>query len=174
MSTTADREDRVLERIDKFRQRRPRLLDDVVTLAHGAGGKSSAALVDAVFLEAFRNDELEQLGDAAALHTASGERLAFSTDSYVVSPRRFPGGSIGHVAVHGTINDLAVSGARPQWLSAAFVIEEGFPIAELREIVADMSEAAANAGVLIVTGDTKVVWARARPTVCTSAPRASG
>jgi AIR synthase related protein, N-terminal domain len=157
MSTTADREDRVLERIDKFRQRRPRLLDDVVTLAHGAGGKASAALVDAVFLEAFRNDELEQLGDAAALLTPSGERLAFSTDSYVVSPRRFPGGSIGHVAVHGTINDLAVSGAHPQWLSAAFVIEEGFPIAELREIVADMSEAAAKAGVQIVTGDTKVV-----------------
>jgi hydrogenase expression/formation protein HypE len=155
--TAAEREDRVLERIDKFRKRRPRLLDDVVTLAHGAGGKSSAALVDAVFLEAFRNDELEQLGDAAVLRTASGERLAFSTDSYVVAPRRFPGGSIGHVAVHGTINDLAVSGARPQWLSAAFVIEEGFPIAELREIVADMSEAAARAGVQIVTGDTKVV-----------------
>ena len=155
--TSAEREDRVLERIDKFRQRRPRLLDDVVTLAHGAGGKSSAALVDAVFLEAFRNDELEQLGDAAALRTPSGDRLAFSTDSFVVAPRRFPGGSIGHVAVHGTINDLAVSGARPQWLSAAFVIEEGFPIAELREIVADMSEAAAKAGVQIVTGDTKVV-----------------
>jgi hydrogenase expression/formation protein HypE len=151
------REDQVLERIDKFRQRRPRLLEDVVTLAHGAGGKSSAALVDAVFVEAFRNEQLEQLGDAAALCTPSGERLAFSTDSYVVSPRRFPGGSIGHVAVHGTINDLAVSGARPQWLSAAFVIEEGFPIAELREIVADMSEAATKSGVQIVTGDTKVV-----------------
>lgn len=156
-TTAAEREDRVLERIDKFRQRRPRLLDDVVTLAHGAGGKSSAALVDAVFLEAFRNDELEQLGDAAGLRTASGERLAFSTDSFVVSPRRFPGGSIGHVAVHGTVNDLAVSGARPQWLSAAFVIEEGFPISELREIVADMSEAAAAADVQIVAGDTKVV-----------------
>ncbi|HEX3283531.1 MAG TPA: hydrogenase expression/formation protein HypE [Mycobacterium sp.] len=155
--TSAEREDRVLERIDKFRQRRPRLLDDVVTLAHGAGGKSSAALMDAVFLEAFRNEELEQLGDAAGLRLPSGERLAFSTDSFVVSPRRFPGGSIGHVAVHGTINDLAVSGARPQWLSAAFVIEEGFPISELREIVADMSEAAAKAGVQIVTGDTKVV-----------------
>ena len=157
MSTTADREDRVRERIDKFRQRRPRLIDDVVTLAHGAGGKSSAALVDAVFLEAFRNDELEQLGDAAALVTPSGERLAFSTDSYVVQPLRFPGGSIGQVAVHGTVNDLAVSGARPRWLSAGFVIEEGFPIAELREIVADMSESAARAGVQIVTGDTKVV-----------------
>lgn len=156
-STAAQREDRVLERIDKFRRRRPRLLDDVVTLAHGAGGKSSAALVDAVFVEAFRNAELEQLGDAAVLTTPSGDRLAFSTDSYVVAPHRFPGGSIGHVAVHGTINDLAVSGARPQWLSAGFVIEEGFGIAELREIVADMGEAAARAGVQIVTGDTKVV-----------------
>lgn len=155
--SAGEREDRVLERIDKFRQRRPRLLDEVVTLAHGAGGKSSAALVDAVFVEAFRNGELEQLGDAATLLTPSGERLAFSTDSYVVSPRRFPGGSIGHVAVHGTINDLAVSGARPHWLSAAFVIEEGFPIDELREIVADMSEAAVGANVQIVTGDTKVV-----------------
>jgi hydrogenase expression/formation protein HypE len=156
-TTDAQREDRVLERIDRFRRRRPRLLDTVVTLAHGAGGKSSAALVDAVFLEAFRNEELEQLGDAAALTMPSGERLAFSTDSYVVQPLRFPGGSIGHVAVHGTVNDLAVSGARPQWLSAGFVIEEGFPIAELREIVADMSEAAARSGVQIVTGDTKVV-----------------
>ncbi|MBC2642196.1 hydrogenase expression/formation protein HypE [Rhodococcus sp. 3A] len=172
-ATSAEREDRVLERIDKFRQRRPRLLDEVVTLAHGAGGKSSAALVDAVFVEAFRNDELEQLGDAAALSMPSGERLAFSTDSYVVQPLRFPGGSIGHLAVHGTVNDLAVSGARlsgvswvgrargrlrrPRWLSAAFVIEEGFPIAELREIVADMSEAAVLSGVQIVTGDTKVV-----------------
>lgn len=163
MSTTdattsaAEREDRVLQRIDKFRQRRPRLLDDVVTLAHGAGGKSSAAIVDAVFLEAFRNSELEQLGDAAALRTPSGDRLAFSTDSFVVQPLRFPGGSIGQVAVHGTVNDLAVAGARPQWLSAGFVIEEGFPIDELREIVADMGEAAVRAGVQIVTGDTKVV-----------------
>jgi len=155
--TTTDREDRVLERIDKFRQRRPRLLDDVVTLAHGAGGKSSAALVDAVFLEAFRNPELEQLGDAAVLLTPMGERLAFSTDSYVVRPLHFPGGSIGQVAVHGTVNDLAVAGAQPRWLSAGFVIEEGFPIAELREIVADMSESALRAGVQIVTGDTKVV-----------------
>ena len=161
MSTTdarsTEREDRVLERIDKFRQRRPRLLDEVVTLAHGAGGKSSAALIDAVFLEAFRNEELEQLGDAAALSLPSGERLAFSTDSFVVQPLRFPGGSIGDLAVNGTVNDLAVTGARPQWLSAAFVIEEGFPIAELREIVADMADAALAADVQIVTGDTKVV-----------------
>jgi hydrogenase expression/formation protein HypE len=151
------REDRVLEKIQSFRKRRPRLIDDVVTLAHGAGGKSSAALVDAVFLEAFRNPELEQLGDGAVLTLPSGERLAFSTDSFVVSPRRFPGGSIGQLAVHGTVNDLAVSGAKPQWLSAAFVIAEGFAIAELRQIVADMAEAARAAGVQLVTGDTKVV-----------------
>ena len=87
----------------------------------------------------------------------SGERLAFSTDSYVVKPLRFPGGSVGHLAVHGTINDLAMMGARPLALSAAFVLEEGFAIETLREIVADMAEAAAAAGVPIVTGDTKVV-----------------
>jgi hydrogenase expression/formation protein HypE len=151
------REDRVLEKIQSFRKRRPRLIDEVVTLAHGAGGKSSAALVDAVFLEAFRNPQLEQLGDGAVLMLPSGERLAFSTDSFVVSPRRFPGGSIGQLAVHGTVNDLAVSGAEPKWLSAAFVISEGFVIAELRAIVADMAAAARAAGVELVTGDTKVV-----------------
>ena len=86
-----------------------------------------------------------------------GDRLAFSTDTFVVAPRRFPGGSIGHLAVHGTVNDVAVQGGRPPWLSAAFVIEEGFAVAELRAIVADMAEAAAAAGVTIVTGDTKVV-----------------
>lgn len=154
---TPSREEQVIERITAMRKRRPRLIDEVVTLAHGAGGKSSAALVDAVFLEAFRNPALEQLGDGAILTLPSGERLAFSTDSFVVSPVRFPGGSIGHLAVHGTVNDLAVSGAVPQWLSAAFVIEEGLPVATLREIVADMAQAAAVAGVTLVTGDTKVV-----------------
>ncbi|MBJ8348461.1 hydrogenase expression/formation protein HypE [Antrihabitans sp. YC2-6] len=157
MTSTADREGRVLERIDKFRKRRPRLLDTVVTLAHGAGGKSSAALIDSVFLEAFRNPELEQLGDAAVVPLPSGERMAFSTDSYVVQPIEFPGGSIGNLAVHGTVNDLAVSGAVPQWLSAAFVIEEGFDIGRLRQIVDDMRDSAAAAGVQIITGDTKVV-----------------
>jgi hydrogenase expression/formation protein HypE len=157
VADVVSREDRVLEKIQNFRKRRPRLIDEVITLAHGAGGKSSAALVDAVFLEAFRNPELEQLGDGAVLTLPSGERLAFSTDSFVVSPRRFPGGSIGQLAVHGTVNDLAVSGAKPRWLSAAFVIAEGFQIAELREIVADMAAAARAAGVSLVTGDTKVV-----------------
>jgi hydrogenase expression/formation protein HypE len=151
------RQELVLERVESFRRRRPRLTDEVVTLAHGAGGKASAALVDAVFLEAFRNPELEPLGDGALLRLPSGECLAFSTDSYVVKPRRFPGGSIGHLAVHGTVNDLAMCGARPTWLSAAFVIEEGFPVEELRGVVADMAQAAADAGVTIVTGDTKVV-----------------
>jgi hydrogenase expression/formation protein HypE len=154
---TTAHELQVLDRIEAFRQRRPRLLEDVVTLAHGAGGKSSAALTDAVFLEAFRNPVLETLGDAAALDVPGGPRLAMSTDSYVVQPLRFPGGSIGHLAVHGTVNDLAVSGAEPRWLSAGFVIEEGLEISTLREIVADMTEAAARAGVAIVTGDTKVV-----------------
>jgi hydrogenase expression/formation protein HypE len=150
-------ENRVIERIESFRRRRPRLLDDHVTLAHGAGGKASAALVDAVFLEAFRNPLLESLGDSAVIGFPSGERLAISTDSFVVQPRRFPGGSIGELAVHGTANDLAVVGAVPQWISAAFVLEEGFPIAELKDIVADMAAAAAETGVQIVTGDTKVV-----------------
>ena len=150
-------EEQVLGRITAVRKRHPRLIDEVVTLAHGAGGKSSAALVDAVFVEAFRNPELEQLGDGAVLTLPSGERLAFSTDSFVVSPLRFPGGSIGHLAVHGTVNDLAVSGAVPRWLSVAFVIEEGFAVRDLREIAADMAVAAGQAGVALVTGDTKVV-----------------
>lgn len=150
-------EGEVIERIESFRRRRPRLIEEVVTLAHGAGGKSSAALIDSVFLEAFRNPALEGLGDGAVLPLPSGEKLAFSTDSFVVHPLRFPGGSIGHLAVHGTVNDLSMAGAKPSWISAAFVIEEGFSIEELRTITADMAEAAKNAGVEIVTGDTKVV-----------------
>jgi len=154
-------EGEVIERIEAFRKRRPRLLEEIVTLAHGAGGKSSAALVDSVFVEAFRNEQLEALGDGAVLALPGGQRLAFSTDSFVVQPLRFPGGSIGDLAVHGTVNDLAMAGAVPSWISAAFVLEEGFPIAELRGIVADMARAAAAAGVQIVTGDTKVVPAGA-------------
>ena len=157
MTAIGDREAAVLDRIEAFRRRRPRLTDEVITLAHGAGGKASAALVDAVFVEAFAGGDRTPLADAATLSLPTGERLAFTTDSFVVQPRHFPGGSIGHLAVHGTVNDLAVSGAKPLWLSAAFVIEEGFPIAELREISAHMAEAAVIAGVGLVTGDTKVV-----------------
>jgi len=151
------REAEVLERIEAFRRRRPRLTDEVITLAHGAGGKASAALIDAVFLNAFSNDHLAGLADAATLTMPAGDRVAMSTDSFVVQPRRFPGGSIGRLAVHGTVNDLAMVGARPSWLSAAFVLEEGFAVTELRDVVADMAAAAAEAGVAIVTGDTKVV-----------------
>src|SRR6185437_15884950 len=153
----AGREAVVFERIEAFRRRRPRLLDEVVTLAHGAGGKASAALLSALFLPAFAGEDAGAATDAAVLALPSGERLAFSTDSYVVKPLRFPGGSVGHLAVHGTVNDLAMMGARPLALSAAFVLEEGLPIEVLREIVADMAAAAATAGVSIVTGDTKVV-----------------
>ncbi len=157
MAASDAREAAVLERIEAFRRRRPRLTDEIVTLAHGAGGKSSAALVDAVFLEAFANEALAPLADAARLDLPRGDRLSFSTDSFVVRPRFFPGGSIGHLAVHGTVNDVAMLGARPRWLSAAFVIEEGFAVTELRDIVTDMAEAARAAGITIVAGDTKVV-----------------
>jgi hydrogenase expression/formation protein HypE len=162
-----DREAAVFARIEAFRRRRPRLRDEVVTLAHGAGGKASAALLDAVFLPAFAPapeatadataETRPPLTDAAVLRLPSGERLALSTDSYVVKPLRFPGGSAGTLAVHGTINDLAMMGARPIAISAAFVLEEGLSIDVLREVVADMAEAAAAAGVPVVTGDTKVV-----------------
>ncbi len=152
------REAAVLERIESFRRRRPRLNDEVVTLAHGAGGKASAALVDAVFLDAFAGEDRQgPLPDAATLALPSGDRLAFTTDSFVVNPRRFPGGSMGDLAVNGTVNDLAVAGARPQWMAAAFVLEEGFAVEELRGLVADMAAAATVAGITIVTGDTKVV-----------------
>jgi hydrogenase expression/formation protein HypE len=151
------REAVVFDRIEAFRRRRPRLLDDVVTLAHGAGGKASAALLDAVFLPALAPEDAGAQTDAAVVALPSGERLAFSTDSFVVKPLRFPGGSVGRLAVHGTVNDLAMMGARPIALSAAFVLEEGFSIETLREIVADMAVAAAEVGVPIVTGDTKVV-----------------
>lgn len=148
----------VFERIEAFRRRAPRLREEHVTLAHGAGGKSSAALLEAVFLPAFHPEGAKAPQEDAAVLAAGGTgRLALSTDAYVVRPLRFPGGSIGHLAVHGTINDLAMMGARPLGLSVAFVIEEGLAIAELRDVVADMAEAAGAAGVPIVCGDTKVV-----------------
>ncbi|HET9078069.1 MAG TPA: hydrogenase expression/formation protein HypE [Acidimicrobiales bacterium] len=150
------REERVLQRIEKARARPARLRDERITLAYGSGGKATATLVEAVFLDAFRNEALEPLEDQALLR-AGPARLAFTTDSYVVSPLFFPGGDIGDLAVNGTVNDLAVSGARPRWLSAGFILEEGFPVADLTRIVASMARAAAAAGVEVVTGDTKVV-----------------
>jgi hydrogenase expression/formation protein HypE len=151
------REEEVLDRIDKARRRTARVREEHITLAHGAGGKASHTLTEAVFLEAFRNPRLEPLEDQARLELAGGQRLAFTTDSYVVSPLFFPGGDIGDLAINGTVNDLAVSGATPRWLSAGFVLEEGFPVADLERIVASMARAAERAGVEVVTGDTKVV-----------------
>lgn len=127
-----------------------------IVMGHGGGGKLGNELVEHLFLPAFRNPALENLGDAAVFELSSG-RLAMSTDSFVVQPLFFPGGSIGALAVNGTVNDLAVSGAEPRFLSASFILEEGFPLAQLAAIVNAMSEAAAKAGVRIVTGDTKVV-----------------
>jgi hydrogenase expression/formation protein HypE len=127
-----------------------------IVMGHGGGGKLGNELVEHLFLPAFRNPELENLGDAAVLELGSG-RLAMSTDSFVVQPLFFPGGSIGELAVNGTVNDLAVSGAEPKFLSASFILEEGFPLAQLAAIVEAMAGAAATAGVKIVTGDTKVV-----------------
>lgn len=150
------REEQVLERIDRVRRRKPKVTEERITLSHGAGGKATHTLIEAVFLEAFRNPLLEPLEDQAVF-SAGGARLAFTTDSYVVSPLFFPGGDIGELAVNGTVNDLAVSGARPLHLSAAFILEEGFAVADLERITASMAAAAATAGVAIVTGDTKVV-----------------
>ena len=127
-----------------------------IQMAHGSGGKLSARLFQEVFFPAFANPALAEVHDGARL-TVAGGRLAFATDSYVVKPRFFPGGDIGKLAVCGTVNDLAMTGAEPLYLSAGFILEEGLPIAELMEIVRSMQRMAVAAGVQIVTGDTKVV-----------------
>jgi hydrogenase expression/formation protein HypE len=128
----------------------------LITLAHGAGGKATRRLVEGLFVRELANPLLEPLADAA-LFDVNGSRLAFTTDSYVVRPIFFPGGSIGDLAVNGTVNDLAVSGARPLALSAGFVVEEGCPLDDLQRVAADMARAARAAGVVVATGDTKVV-----------------
>jgi hydrogenase expression/formation protein HypE len=150
------REELVLERIDRARRARPRVREDRITMSHGAGGKATQTLIEAIFLDAFRNPLLEPLEDAARLQ-AGGAGLALTTDSYVVSPLFFPGGNIGDLAVNGTVNDLAMAGATPLYLSAGFILEEGFAVEDLTMIVASMRAAADAAGVQIVTGDTKVV-----------------
>jgi hydrogenase expression/formation protein HypE len=129
---------------------------DTVLLGHGSGGTLSGDLIRDVFLAAFQNPVLDRLDDQAIV-TINGSRLAFTTDSFVVKPLFFPGGDIGSLAVHGTINDLAMGGAKPLFLSAAFILEEGLSIDVLRRAVLSMRDAAAAAGVSIVTGDTKVV-----------------
>lgn len=129
---------------------------DEILLEHGGGGRLSNELIWATFLPHFRNASLERLEDSAVL-TIGGNTLCYSTDSYVVDPLFFPGGDIGSLAVHGTVNDIAVCGGKPLYLSAGFILEEGFRMTDLDRIVRSMANAAAEAGVTIVTGDTKVV-----------------
>jgi len=134
----------------------PNSTDDRILLAHGSGGEMSQDLIASIFMKAFRNPILDRLDDMAVLEMG-GKRWAFTTDSYVVTPIFFPGGDIGKLAICGTVNDLSMSGARPLFLSAGFILEEGFPFRDLETIVASMQKTAEQAGVQIVTGDTKVV-----------------
>jgi hydrogenase expression/formation protein HypE len=161
----------LFERVEKARRRKHKFKDTQITLAHGSGGRAMHELIEGLFLEYLRNPLLEKLEDQAVFeiggsaeklagsngHGLARSRISFTTDSYVVDPIFFPGGDIGKLAIHGTVNDLAMSGARPLYLSAGFILEEGFPIADLRRILASMRDAAAEAGVAVVTGDTKVV-----------------
>lgn len=133
-------------------------MDETVLLGHGSGGTMMKRIIDEVFFEAYADEELLEGNDAASLPApAAGERIAYSTDSFVVTPRFFPGGDIGRLAVCGTVNDVATSGAVPKYLSCGFILEEGFPVADLKRICKSMAEMAKEAGVHIVTGDTKVV-----------------
>jgi hydrogenase expression/formation protein HypE len=146
------RQREVLERLELRRRNPAKLKDEHVTLAHGAGGKATQILVETVFMNEFGNES----GDATVFEE-NGARLAFTTDSFVVKPLFFPGGDIGELAVNGTVNDLAVAGARPLALSAGFIVEEGFPTEHLRRVARSMARAAREAGVAIRAGDTKVV-----------------
>lgn len=136
-------------------------MNNVIAMAHGSGGTAMQQLLDELFLPAFANPQLDQREDQARLDlaelTQQGDRLAFTTDSYVIDPIFFPGGDIGKLAVCGTANDLAVSGALPRYLSCGFILEEGLPLADLQRVVASMAATAQQAGIRIVTGDTKVV-----------------
>jgi hydrogenase expression/formation protein HypE len=151
----------LFDRVEQARRRKPRVTDEFITLAHGSGGKAMHELVEGLFLEYLRSPLLEALEDQAVFDIPGAAdrpaRLAFTTDSYVVSPIFFPGADIGRLAVAGTVNDLAMSGARPLYLSVGFIIEEGFPVADLKRILMSMRATAAEAGVQFVTGDTKVV-----------------
>ena len=161
----------LFERVERARRRKHKFKDTQITLAHGSGGRAMHELIEGLFLEYLRNPLLEKLEDQAVFEIGAQPqwksgfgniaqakaRIAFTTDSYVVDPIFFPGGDIGKLAINGTVNDLAMSGARPLYLSAGFILEEGFPIEDLKRILASMRDAAAEAGVAVVTGDTKVV-----------------
>jgi hydrogenase expression/formation protein HypE len=156
VAATSEREERILGIIETARGKRAKFRDDQITMAHGAGGKATQALIEGLLVPAFGSEELAPLDDSAQV-SVNGTAIAMTTDSFVVKPIRFPGGSIGELAVNGTVNDLAVSGARPLALSISLVLEEGLPASELRAEVEAIASAAAEAGVSIVTGDTKVV-----------------
>lgn len=151
-----DREQRVLGIIETARAKRPRFRDANITMAHGAGGKATQTLIEGLFVPAFGNPVLEALADAGQVSVA-GTALAMTTDSFVVKPLRFPGGSIGELAVNGTVNDLAVAGARPLALTLSMILEEGLEADILRGEVEAIAAAARDAGVPIIGGDTKVV-----------------
>ncbi|MEA2175731.1 MAG: hydrogenase expression/formation protein HypE [Blastocatellia bacterium] len=158
----------LFERVERARRRKHKIKDTQITLAHGSGGRAMHELIEGLFLEYLRNPMLEMLEDQAVFEvggetgpeTSNGRgptRLAYTTDSYVVDPIFFPGGDIGSLSIHGTVNDLAMSGARPLYLSVGFILEEGFAIEDLKRVLTSMRAAATEAGVEVVTGDTKVV-----------------
>jgi hydrogenase expression/formation protein HypE len=155
-SAISEREQHVLGLIENVRGRRAKFRDAQITMAHGAGGKATQGLIEGLFLPAFGGETLGQMADAGMV-SVDGLDLALTTDCYVVRPLRFPGGSIGELAVNGTVNDLAVSGARPLALSLSLVLEEGLPADDLRAEVDVIAGAARDAGVEVVAGDTKVV-----------------
>jgi hydrogenase expression/formation protein HypE len=151
-----EREEKILGIIETARGKRAKFRDERVTMAHGAGGKATQTMIEGLFVPAFASPALESMGDAGLLNV-DGAEIALTTDSFVVKPIRFPGGSIGDLAVNGTVNDLAVAGARPLALSLSLILEEGLPAAELRQEVEAIAAAAESAGVRIIAGDTKVV-----------------
>ena len=167
--STPGREERILEIIETARAKRPRFKDTHVTMAHGAGGKATQTMIEGLFVPSFGSDSLAQLGDSGAV-TINETGLALTTDTFVVKPIRFPGGSIGELAVYGTVNDLSAAGARPVAITVALVLEEGLDADVLRAEVEAIASAAAEAGVEIVAGDTKVVerGAADQMYVCTS------
>jgi hydrogenase expression/formation protein HypE len=158
MSQTPDQALEKIEKVRQVRQGKFYLRDETITLSHGSGGKAMHNLIEGLIAPTFANPILDRMDDAAPLTLPGVDaRLAFTTDSYVVSPIFFPGGDIGKLAVHGTVNDLAMAGAQPLWLSVGLILEEGLAIADLKRVLQSMQTAAAAAGVQIVTGDTKVV-----------------
>jgi hydrogenase expression/formation protein HypE len=162
----------LFDRVERARRRKPKVKDEFITLAHGSGGKAMHELVEGLFLDYFRNPLLEALEDQAVFEIAGNgraPRLAFTTDSYVVTPLFFPGGDIGRLAICGTVNDLAMGGARPLYLSAGFIIEEGFPVADLRRVLQSVQRGGADklfintSGIGLIEHDARISAANAHP-----------